>query len=148
MRKAVTRRALVAVGAAAPWVAARAARTPDLTFAGLYKSIGVRGVEFSDRVQALQGQEVAIAGYMAPPLKAESRFFVLSSEPLALCPFCQSDADWPVDIVVIYLARIMPLLSAGTRITVSGRLDIGSWLDPDTGFVSQLRMVDASYRDT
>ena len=42
-------------------------------------------------------------GYMAPPLKPESRFFVLTREPLALCPFCQSDAEWPADIVVVYL---------------------------------------------
>jgi hypothetical protein len=117
-----------------------------LAFDGLYKSFGVRGMEFSDRVRRLTGQNVAITGYMAPPLKAESRFFVLSSEPLALCPFCQSDADWPVDIVVIYLSHVMPLISAGARITVEGRLEAGSWLDPDSGFVSLLRLVDAEYR--
>jgi len=64
---------------------------------------------------------------------------------LALCPFCQSDADWPVDIVVIYLSRVMPLLSAGERIEVEGRLEAGSWQDPESGFVSLLRLVDAEY---
>jgi hypothetical protein len=124
----------------------RAAVLDRLTFAGLYKSIGVRGMEFSDQVRQRAGQRVAIRGYMAPPLKAESRFFVLSSEPLALCPFCQSDADWPVDIVVIYLNRVMPLLSAGQRIDVEGRLELGSWQDPESGFVSLLRLVEAEYR--
>ena len=124
----------------------RAAVQDRLTFAGLYKSIGVRGMEFSDQVRQRAGQLVAIRGYMAPPLKAESRFFVLSSEPLALCPFCQSDADWPVDIVVIYLNRVMPLLSAGQRIDVEGRLELGSWQDPESGFVSLLRLVEAEYR--
>jgi len=124
----------------------RAAVLDRLTFAGLYKSIGVRGMEFSDQVRQRAGQLVAIRGYMAPPLKAESRFFVLSSEPLALCPFCQSDADWPVDIVVIYLNRVMPLLSAGQRIDVEGRLELGSWQDPESGFVSLLRLVEAEYR--
>ena len=146
----LTRRHQVALAAATPWLvppAATAGRPASLTFATLYKTIGVRGMEFSDRVQRLKGQDVAITGYMAPPLKAESRFFVLSSEPLALCPFCQSDAEWPVDIVVVYLSEVMPLLAAGLRITVSGRLDVGSWLDPDTGFVSLLRLVDANYRD-
>lgn len=137
----------VMAGAAALLAAPARAAVPDrLSFAGLYKSIGVRGMEFSDRVRQLQGQMVAIRGYMAPPLKAESRFFVLSSEPLALCPFCQSDADWPVDIVVIYLSRVMPLLSAGERIEVEGRLETGSWQDPESGFVSLLRLVDAEYR--
>jgi hypothetical protein len=117
-----------------------------LRFDGLYKSYGVRGMEFSDRVRALSGTAVAITGYMAPPLKAESMFFVLSSEPLSICPFCESDANWPVDIVVVYLARVAPLTAAGSRITVSGRLDTGSWSDPDTGFVSLLRVVGADYQ--
>ncbi len=117
-----------------------------LKFNGLYKTFGVRGMEFSDRVRDLAGQQVGITGYMAPPLKAESRFFVMSSEPLALCPFCQSDADWPVDIVVVYLSHVMPLISAGTRITVSGKLEAGSWLDPESGFVSLLRVVEAAYQ--
>ena len=41
---------------------------------------------------------------MAPPLKAEAAFFVLTREPVALCPFCQSDADWPDNILVVYLS--------------------------------------------
>ena len=145
-----TRRHLVGLAAAAAWLVppgAHGAGPAALSFATLYKTIGVRGLEFSDRVQQLRGRDVAITGYMAPPLKAESRFFVLSSEPLALCPFCQSDAEWPVDIVVVYLAEVMPLLAAGVRITVSGRLDVGSWIDPESGFVSLLRLVDARYRD-
>lgn len=117
-----------------------------LSFAGLYKSYGVRGLEFSDAALALTGRPVAIAGYMAPPLKAESRFFVLSSEPLALCPFCQSDAEWPLDIVVVYLRDLATLAPAGARVLVTGRLETGSWTDPDTGFVSQLRVVDAQAR--
>ena len=117
-----------------------------LTFDGLYKSFGVRGFAFADRVLALDGRAVTMTGYMAPPLKAESDFFVLTREPLALCPFCQSDAEWPVDIVVIYLTSESPLVSAGAKIAVTGRLEVGSKTDPDTGFVSQIRLVDAAYR--
>ena len=145
IRRGLLRRSALGGAAALLTAPARAAVPDRLNFAGLYKSIGVRGMEFSDRVRALQGKTVSIRGYMAPPLKAESRFFVLSSEPLALCPFCQSDADWPVDIMVIYLSRVMPLLSAGERIEVEGRLEMGSWQDPESGFVSLLRLVDAEY---
>ena len=133
------------LGAALLPLVAHAESPPELRFETLYKSFGVRGLQFSDRVAALKGKPAIITGYMAPPLKAESHFFVLTSEPLALCPFCQSDADWPLDIVVIYLQRKMPLIDAGTRITVSGRLEVGSWMDPKTGFVSQLRLVNASF---
>ena len=41
---------------------------------------------------------------MAPPLKAEAAFFVLTREPVARRPFCQSDADWPDNILVVYLS--------------------------------------------
>lgn len=116
-----------------------------ITFEGLYKSFGVLGLAFDDRIVALKGRDVALAGYMAPPLKAESTFFVLTREPLAICPFCQSDADWPLDIVVVYLRAAAALAPAGARTSVSGRLELGSWTDPDTGFVSQIRLVRAGY---
>ena len=134
------------LGAALALLATRAKAAEWIAFDTLYKSFGVRGFEFSDRVVALKGQEVTLSGYMAPPLRAESAFFVLTREPLAICPFCQSDADWPVDIVVIYLKGETPLVSAGAKIAVTGRLDIGSWTDPDSGFVSQIRIANASYR--
>jgi hypothetical protein len=116
-----------------------------LTFDALYKHFGVLGLQFSDRVTASAGKRVRLTGFMAPPLKAESHFFVLTRQPLAICPFCQSDADWPVDIVVIYLKSASALVSAGRRITVAGTLEIGSKTDADTGFVSQIRLVDADF---
>jgi hypothetical protein len=132
---------LASLGVAYP----AAAQGETLRFDALYAAWGVRGMTLSDRVRALADKRVAIVGYMAPPLRAESRFFVLTREPLSLCPFCQSDAEWPADIVVVYLRRAMPLINAGARVQVEGRLEIGSWTDPDTGFVSLLRIIDAGY---
>ena len=117
-----------------------------LRFDQLYKSFGVRGYEFSDTLLALKGKPVTMRGYTAPPLKPESHFFVLTSQLLTLCPFCESDADWPVDIVVVYLERRTPMLGGGEPVLVSGRLEIGSWTDPESGFVSQIRIVDATFR--
>ena len=131
----------IALGRAAP-----AAELTPLTFEQLYKSVGVRGLQFSDLVLSLKGQMVVMRGYMAPPLKAESRFFVLTREPMAICPFCQSDADWPVDIVVVYLDRATPMFSGGEAVAVRGRLEVGSATDDETGFVSQIRIVDAVVR--
>lgn len=124
---------------------ARASETM-LSFAELYESFGVMGLSFSARAKGLIGAQVTIAGYMAPPLKAESHFFVLTKEPLAICPFCQSDADWPVDIVVIYLDDASPLMSAGAKLAVTGRLELGSWTDPESGFVSQVRLRASRFR--
>ena len=124
---------------------ALAAEAELLTFDGLYKSFGVLGFQFSDRATALRGKPVRMTGYMAPPLKPESHFFVLTREPLAICPFCQSDADWPVDIVVVFMRAATPMVSAGQKVAVSGRLEIGSSTDAETGFVSQIRLVDAGF---
>jgi hypothetical protein len=114
-----------------------------LTFESLYKSVGVLGIQYSDQAKALKGKEVRMRGYMAPPLKPESSFFVLTREPVSVCPFCASDAQWPVDIVVIYLKGTLAPVNFSQRIEVRGTLEMGSWTDPHTGFVSQVRIVDA-----
>jgi len=147
-RTAISRRAFAAAGLAflAPALAARAEETAVLTFDRLYAENGIRGLVFSETVKATAGRRAAITGYMAPPLEAEADFFVLTREPMAICPFCQSDADWPVDIVVVLLHEATPMVSAGTRVTATGRLEMGSATDPRTGFVSQLRIVDADVR--
>ncbi|MAM13174.1 MAG: hypothetical protein CML23_22510 [Rhizobiaceae bacterium] len=122
------------------------AAAADLNFDELYGSFSPLGLEFSDKVKDLTGEKVAIRGFMAPPLKAEAQFFVLSEIPMALCPFCSSDADWPENIVVVYLDRKQTFVQPNQMIEVTGTLDRGSWVDPETGFVSQLRLRDARYK--
>src|SRR5258708_2820602 len=112
-----------------------------LLFEQLFKSFGVRGYQFSDVLLRLAGQPVFMRGYIAPPLKPESNFFVLTRQPVAICPFCASDAEWPIDIVVVYLRNASAMVSGGEGVIVSGRLEVGSWTDPATGFVSQIRIV-------
>ncbi|MFU2081903.1 hypothetical protein [Gallibacterium anatis] len=84
---------------------------------------------------------------MAPPLKADAKFFVLTKAPMALCPFCSSDADWPADIVVVYLDKKQPFVQNNTMIKVEGKLSYGSWTDPVTGFVSLLRLTNATFSE-
>ncbi len=114
-----------------------------LSFDTLYKSVGVLGTVYSDQAKALQNKDVRMRGYMAPPLKPESKFFVLTREPVAVCPFCSSDAQWPADIVVVYLRDTLAPINLSRRIEVTGTLEMGSWTDPQSGFVSQVRIVDA-----
>ncbi len=114
-----------------------------LSFDTLYKSVGVLGIQYSERAKLLKGRSIRMRGYMAPPIKPESKFFVLTREPVAVCPFCSSDAEWPVDIVVIYLKGVLGPVSFSQRIEVAGKLEMGSWTDPQSGFVSQVRIVDA-----
>ncbi|WP_409202342.1 hypothetical protein [Suttonella sp. R2A3] len=116
-----------------------------IDFNQLYGSFSPLGLEFSDRVKENVGKEVVIKGFMAPPLKAEAQFFVLTKMPMSICPFCSTDADWPTDIVVIYLKKKQTFTQYNQQIEVEGRLETGSWTDPDTGFVSQLRLRDATF---
>ncbi len=122
------------------------AETPSITFEEMYASASVLGLAFSDTLKKLAGQKIRIRGFMAPPLKAEADFLVLTKEPVSLCPFCSSDQDWPNDIILVRLAKRKDFVQSNTLIEVSGQLQIGSETDEKTGFVSLVRIVDADYR--
>lgn len=132
---------------AAPVTGALASDPQSIAFDDLYAPGGsALGMKFSDRLLSAKGKTVVMRGFMAPPLKPESDFFVLTREPVAVCPFCAADAEWPSDIVVIYLRRVAPPTRFSDPIEVVGQLDVGSFTDVMTGFVSQIRLLDASYR--
>lgn len=100
----------------------------------------------SETALSLVGQRIAIKGFMAPPLKADSKFFVLTQRPMSVCPFCESAADWPADIIAVYTKRSFRVVPFNVRIETTGILEMGEYLDPETGFVSMVRLVQASYR--
>lgn len=127
------------------WAGPLSAAPSPLTFDEMYGKIGVLGLEFSDKLKQLSGTEIRMKGFMAPPLKAEAAFFVLTEIPMALCPFCSSDSDWPDNIVVVYLSEKQTFVQPSTTIDVTGILEHGSWTDPETGFVSLVRIRDAQY---
>ena len=70
-----------------------------------------QGLSFSDLAQELAGERVAVQGFMAPPLKAEAHFFVLTKTPMAVCPFCETEADWPDDILAVYTKRVIDVVA-------------------------------------
>jgi hypothetical protein len=70
---------------------------------------------------------------------------VLTSLPTATCPFCDAAANWPDDIVLINLSRPVRALAYDELLDVSGTLEIGTFTDPATGFVSLVRLHDAKY---
>jgi hypothetical protein len=147
------RAALLALGGLAsltPTLGAqsRSAAAERLRFQDLYASFGPLGLQFSEGALRLRGQSVLMQGFLAPPLKPEARFFGLCAQPVSLCPFCQSDTDWPQDIVVVYPrgGATAVFRSASEPVEVAGILELGSRLDRDTGFVSQARIVEATVR--
>lgn len=140
-RVSLTRRSLVALACLAP-IANRAAIAAErISVAELWAG----GAEFSQRARELAGKPVEFRGYMAPPLKPEVDFFVLTNLPMAVCPFCDSAAAWPEDIVLVFLNRPVRAIPYDRLISVSGILHIGTETDVATGFVSRVRLRDSKY---
>ncbi|SCW50898.1 hypothetical protein SAMN04487970_101156 [Paenibacillus tianmuensis] len=117
-----------------------AGKTPVLTFEDLYAEMTVRGVKLSDKVNQLAGRKVEMTGFMAPPLTAKVNFFVLTKVALTVCPFCSTDADWPTDIVVVFMPKGKDVTPTEHQVKVTGTLSVGSQTDEETGFVSLIRI--------
>jgi len=148
MTRLPTRRIVVAglALAAVDQRAAAAREVPVLSFAGLYGPATAAGIQLTPAAQQLVGSRVRIGGFMAPPLKAESDFFVLTRYPMSICPFCSNAADWPVDIVLVRLDRSAETIEPSYAIEVTGILRHGMEVDAETGFASLVRVVDATWR--
>lgn len=137
------RREFVAAAAASLAVAAapaRAATGEPVRMRDLYN----KDLTFSPLAEDLAGRRIVLGGFMAPPIKADGNFFVLTRRPMAVCPFCESAAEWPPDIVAIYLKRALEIMPYNIPIVAHGVLTLGEFRDPDTGFVSRVRLTDSS----
>lgn len=117
-----------------------------VSFDEMYSSASAYGYTFSDKMQGLEGQEITMQGFMAPPLKPSIQFFVLTAMPMSVCPFCSTDADWPDDIIVVEVDTPVTALPFDSPIEVTGTLSLGSKIDDSTGFVSQARIEATSIR--
>ena len=102
-------------------------------------------MSFSDLALANEGQRITIAGFMAPPLRAESNFFVLTKMPMAVCPFCEPGMPWPVDILAVYAKRVVDVVPFNVPLETSGLLELGDYVNPELGFYSKVRLTDAIY---
>src|SRR5258705_9890577 len=118
----VTRRSLVGLACLAPFTSMSVRAAERISIAELWAA----GAEFSHRARELAGKAIELRGYMAPPLKPEVEFFVLTNLPMAVCPFCDSAASWPEDIVLVFLNRPVHAIPYDRLISVSGTLHIGT----------------------
>ncbi|TFF20584.1 hypothetical protein E3C22_16915 [Jiella endophytica] len=135
------RQFLAAAGAALLLPAGARAEDGPVRMRDLYN----KDLSFSDYAKAMEGRRIAVQGFMAPPLKAESTFFVLTKRPMAVCPFCESEAEWPDDILAVYASRVIDTVPFNVKIVTSGTLELGTYEDPDLGFVSRVRLSNAVY---
>src|SRR4030088_3692135 len=136
-RSVLSRRSMLGLACLAPFAALPARAAELVTFA----DIAVADDQYTERARKLAGKAVEMRGYMAPPLKPEIDFLVLTSLPTAICPFCDAAASWPDDIVLVKLSRPVRALAYDRLLDVSGILEIGIETDAATGFVSLVRLV-------
>lgn len=112
----------------------------SLRFDEFYSGFSIRtGLQFSDKLKSLDGQQIIMEGYVAPPLKPKLDFFVLTRVQLAFCPFCSSDVEWPDDIALVYLPE-QQIISTEFPVRITGRVEVGSSVDAETGMVSLVRI--------
>jgi hypothetical protein len=102
--------------------------------------------DFSEQARLFDGTDISVEGFMAPPLKADAKFFVLGTAPMMICPFCDAEAQWPENIVLVYPRKELKVYSYDQGIIDVGKLDIGVKTDEQTGFVSKVRIEEAEYR--
>ena len=140
-RSTLSRRSMLRLACLAPFASLPARAAELVTFS----DISVADDQYTDKARKLAGKVVEMHGYMAPPLKPEIDFFVLTSLPTAICPFCDAAASWPDDIVLVQLSRPVRALAYDRLLDVSGTLEIGIETDEKTGFVSLVRLRDAKY---
>jgi hypothetical protein len=111
-----------------------------IAFDEFYDGYDIRkGLLLSDKLLSLDGQEVIMEGYMAPPLKPELDYFVLTRIRLEFCPFCSTAADWPNDIALVYMMD-EPVIVTLEPIRLRGRIEVGPSIDQETGMVSLVRI--------
>ena len=135
------RRRLVAAVALLP-LTSLAAELPRVRMFELYQD----DKSYTDTAKRLAGKTISMQGFMAPHLKVESDFFVLSNAPVETCPFCASEDEWIDTIVFVRMKKRQEATRPGNLIQVEGKLEIGPQTDVATGFVSRVRLVDATFR--
>jgi hypothetical protein len=115
----------------------------SISFDEFYTRASIReGLKLTEKLLSLDGRKVVMRGYMAPPLKPELDFFVLTKVRLAFCPFCSTAAEWPDDIAVVYTPS--PMKATERAVSVVGTIEVGPKMDQETGMVSLVRI----YADT
>ena len=111
--------------AMAPVAAVKAASDLKLGFEEMYEGNPILGLQFSQKLKSFADKTVSVEGFMAPPLKPEADFLVMTREPVSLCPFCNSDQDWPDNIIVVYLSKKQEFVQPNRPIVVTAGWSLG-----------------------
>lgn len=112
-----------------------------LDLASLYQTDG-GGLDFAPHVLAAASRLVIVTGYVAPHLQPGAPFHLVSHVPLSACPHCLGNRTLPKGTAAFY-----PLKENGASyspgadpVSLKGYLELGAKVDPQTGFVTTIRL--------
>ncbi|HUR60150.1 MAG TPA: hypothetical protein VM029_20675 [Opitutaceae bacterium] len=114
----------------------------DLSFAELFGPIGDRGLEYSAKIRALEGQPVRLVGYMIRDQERAPGMFRLAAWPLAIdakSP-CGMDNAPPSAVHVLLPSAARPSPYRPGRLVLVGRVELGPRAEAD-GRNSTVRLV-------
>lgn len=97
------------------------------------------GLILSDKAISLDGRQVTMQGFMAPPLQLDLTWFQLTLAPVGACPFCTSAQTVVPDMITVYPTQD-PILYSWEPVRVTGQFEVGAASDPETGMFSLARI--------
>ena len=77
--------------------------------------------DFKEKQKSLDGQEIAITGYIIP-VDVELNQYVLSAFPFSACFFCGNAG--PESVMAVYFAKPDQTFKTDQRVTLSGSLEL------------------------
>lgn len=113
----------------------------ELRFEDFYKPIGDKGLEFTERAQALEGRRVRILGHMVRRCAEPAKYFMLASRPIALHEEEMGPCDdLPAAVLFVHMgsAEERAVYTPGLML-LTGVLSLGSKEEED-GRVSHVRL--------
>lgn len=114
--------------------------TPLLYFWELFDGYDPEtGLILSDKAISLDGRQVTMQGFMAPPLQLDLTWFQLTLSPVGACPFCTSAQTVVPDMITVYPTQD-PILYSWEPVRVTGQFEVGEATDPETGMFSLARI--------
>lgn len=146
----LTRRKLLAGAAVGSFVPLHGA------YAGQALRIGDLNAEedgVTDLARQLDGTQIETFGYMTPPLPGGNAFlinlsfFVMAGEPMATCPACETPDEFPGNILLVVTEGPFRPIPFWKMITTTGTLRVGEYVDPDTSYLTLLRLENADWRE-
>lgn len=95
-----------------------------------------------DAIQALDGKQVTITGYMATLSPLSGDYIYLMNLPYQSCPFCVPNTQQLANTMAVYAAKGSTFDYTDRPVKITGRMELGDFTD-EYGYTYNYRIADA-----